>query len=218
MFDHVKQFKGDKIFQHLDRLAQWQRGEKPVPVTVEIDSTNLCNLKCYYCSFGEYIKNDRVSLNREDMLRVIGEMAGLGVRGLTFTGGGEPLVNPHTLEAVEFAKKNPRGAFLEEVTSSKGRFHFVAGKNNDLYIFVYDLEGRVLAHGVRRELVGITRWNAKDPDGKFWIQDWTRLVKEKGSGWIEYKELNPAQGNKVMKKASWVELTNGMVIGAGVYE
>lgn len=121
-------------------------------------------------------------------------------------------------QAVEFAKKNPRGAFLEEVTSSKGRFHYVAGKNNDLYIFVYDLEGRVLAHGVRRELVGITRWNAKDPDGKFWIQDWTRLVKEKGSGWIEYKELNPAQGNKVMKKASWVELYDGMVLGAGIYE
>ncbi len=121
-------------------------------------------------------------------------------------------------QAVDFAKKNPREAFLEEVTSPKGRFHFVAGKNNDLYIFVYDLEGKVLAHGVRRELVGINRWNAKDPDGKPWIQDWTKLVKEKGSGWIEYKELNPAQGNKVMKKASWVELTNGMVIGAGVYE
>lgn len=125
MFDHVKQFKGDKIFQHLDRLAQWQRGEKPVPVTVEIDSTNLCNLKCYYCSFGEYIKNDRVSLNREDMLRVIGEMAGLGVRGLTFTGGGEPLVNPHTLEAVEFAKKSgldvafiTNGILLSEKASS----------------------------------------------------------------------------------------------------
>ncbi len=121
-------------------------------------------------------------------------------------------------QAVDFAKKNPREAFLEEVSSGKGRFHFLAGKNNDLYIFVYDLEGKVLAHGVRRELVGINRWNAKDPDGKPWIQDWTKLVKEKGSGWIEYKELNPAQGNKVMKKASWVELTNGMVIGAGVYE
>lgn len=121
-------------------------------------------------------------------------------------------------KAVEFAKKNPREAFLEEVSGPKGQFHFVKGQNSDLYIFVYDLEGKVLAHGVRRELVGINRWGAKDPDGKPWIQDWTKLVKEKGSGWIEYKELNPAQGNKVMKKASWVELHNGMVIGAGIYE
>jgi cytochrome c len=121
-------------------------------------------------------------------------------------------------QAVEFAKKNPKEKFLEEVSGPKGQFHFVKGQNHDLYIFVYDTEGKVLAHGVRRELVGINRWASKDPDGKPWIQDWTKLVKEKGSGWLEYKELNPAQNNKVMKKASFVELFNGMVIGAGIYE
>jgi len=121
-------------------------------------------------------------------------------------------------QAVEFAKKNPKEKFLEEVSGVKGQFHFNKGQNNDLYIFVYDLEGKVLAHGVRRELVGVNRWTAKDPDGKSWIQDWTKVVKEKGSGWIEYKELNPAQNNKVMKKASFVELFNGMVVGAGIYE
>jgi len=121
-------------------------------------------------------------------------------------------------QATEFAQKNPKEKFLEEVSGVKGQFHFNKGQNNDLYIFVYDLEGKVLAHGVRRELVGVVRWTAKDPDGKPWIQDWTKLVKEKGSGWIEYKELNPAQNNKVMKKASFVELFNGMVIGAGIYE
>jgi hypothetical protein len=121
-------------------------------------------------------------------------------------------------QAVEFAKKNPKDKFLEEVSGPKGQFHFNKGQNNDLYIFVYDLEGKVVAHGVRRELVGVNRWASKDPDGKPWIQDWTKLVKEKGNGWIEYKELNPGQNNKVMKKASFVELFNGMVIGAGIYE
>ncbi len=121
-------------------------------------------------------------------------------------------------QAVDFAKKNPKEKFMEEVSGTKGQFHFTKGQNNDLYIFVYDLEGKVVAHGVRRELVGMNRWASKDPDGKAWIQDWTKLVKEKGNGWIEYKELNPAQGNKVMKKASFVELFNGMVIGAGIYE
>ena len=120
-------------------------------------------------------------------------------------------------QAVDFAKKNTKEKFLEEVSGPKGQFHFNKGQNHDLYIFVYDLEGKVVAHGVRRELVGVNRWASKDPDGKPWIQDWTKLVKEKGNGWIEYKELNPAQNNKVMKKASFVELFNGMVIGAGIY-
>jgi len=121
-------------------------------------------------------------------------------------------------QAVDFAKKNPKEKFLEEVSGPKGQFHFNKGQNNGLYIFVYDLQGKVVAHGVRRELVGVNRWASKDPDGKPWIQDWTKLVQEKGSGWIEYKELNPAQNNKIMKKASFVELFSGMVVGAGIYE
>jgi len=121
-------------------------------------------------------------------------------------------------DAVAFLKKNGKEKFCQEVTGPKGQFHFTAGTKKGLYIFVYDEKGVVVAHGVRAELVGKNRWTSKDPDGKPWIQDWTKLAKEKGSGWIEYKELNPAQGNKVMKKASWVELQNGMVIGAGIYE
>jgi len=120
--------------------------------------------------------------------------------------------------AVVFLEKNGREKFLSEVTSPKGQFHFQLGQKKDLYIFVYDEKGVVLAHGVRLELIGKNRWESKDPDGKAWIQDWTKLVQEKGSGWIEYKELNPAAGNKIMKKASFVELKDHMIIGCGIYQ
>ena len=121
-------------------------------------------------------------------------------------------------EAVTFLVKNGREKFVAEVASPKGAFHFQPGTKKDLYIFVYDEKGVVLAHGVRLDLLGKNRWESKDPDGKPWIQDWTKLVQEKGSGWIEYKELNPAAGNKVMKKASFVELKDHMVIGCGIYQ
>jgi cytochrome c len=121
-------------------------------------------------------------------------------------------------EAVAFLAKNGKEKFFAEVQGPKGAFHFVQGTKKDLYIFVYDEKGVVLAHGVRLDLLGKNRWESKDPDGKPWIQDWTKLVQEKGSGWIEYKELNPAAGNKVMKKASFVELKDHMVIGCGIYQ
>ena len=148
-------------------------------------------------------------------------MAGLGLVALVVNPMGAQTreqAKVFVRQAVEFAKNHPRAKFLEEVSGEKGRFHFARGRNDGLYLFVYDTKGRVLAHGARRELVGLDRWTAKDPDGKPWVQDWTRLVKEQGSGWREYKELNPAQGNRVMKKASFVELWNGMVLGAGIYE
>jgi cytochrome c len=120
-------------------------------------------------------------------------------------------------QAVAYAKENGREKFFNEVRSPKGKFHFQEGTKKGLYIFVYDEKGTVLAHGVRLELTGKNRWNDKDPDGKYWIRDWTELVKKSGSGWISYKEFNPADKNQIMDKSSFVELVDGMVIGCGIY-
>ncbi len=120
-------------------------------------------------------------------------------------------------EAVAYAKENGKDKFLNEVRSPSGQFHFKEGSKKNLYIFVYDEQGVVLAHGVRLELTGKNRWNDKDPDGKPWIQDWTNLVHQSGSGWINYKEFNPANNNAIMNKSSFVELVDGMIIGCGIY-
>jgi cytochrome c len=120
-------------------------------------------------------------------------------------------------EAAAYAKANGKDNFLNEVRSPSGKFHFKEGTKKNLYIFVYDEQGVVLAHGVRLELTGKNRWNDKDPDGKQWVRDWTDLVHQNGSGWIDYKEYNPANNNMIMNKTSFVELLDGMVIGCGIY-
>jgi len=121
-------------------------------------------------------------------------------------------------EAVSFAKSHSKESFFNEVRTPNGKFHFKEGTKKGLYIFVYDEKGVVLAHGVRLELTGKNRWDDKDPTGKHWIRDWTELVHKSGSGWIDYKEFNPADKNKTMNKSSFVELHNGMVIGCGIYQ
>jgi len=120
-------------------------------------------------------------------------------------------------QAIAFEKANGRDKFFSEVINPSGLFHFKAGTKKDLYIFVYDEKGVVLAHGTRLDLVGRDRWNDKDPDGKFWIRDWTDLVHKSGSGWIAYKEYNPSANNNIMNKSSYVTLVDGMVVGCGIY-
>ena len=120
-------------------------------------------------------------------------------------------------QAVTFEKANGKDKFFNEVRNPSGQFHFKDGTKKGLYIFVYDEKGVVLAHGVRLELTGKNRWNDQDPDGKFWIRDWTTLVHKSGSGWISYKEFNPADNNKLMDKSSFVELLDGMIISCGLY-
>jgi cytochrome c len=119
--------------------------------------------------------------------------------------------------AVAYAKSNDRAKFFNEVSSPSGQFHFKAGTKKGLYIFVYDDKGVVLAHGDRQDVIGKNRWNDKDPDGKYWVRDWTALVKKSGSGWITYKQFNPADKRNMGVKSSFVELHDGMIIGCGVY-
>lgn len=82
-----------KVFYHPDRVAELQRGGRPFPVTVEIDLTNACNHRCAFCFYAEHLAADRSALDTAVACRVLGELKELGTRGVSFTGGGEPLLH-----------------------------------------------------------------------------------------------------------------------------
>ncbi len=100
----VRQFSSDKILKHLDRVNDWLKGENPFPVTVELDMTNACNHRCSECVVSYFRVADNSHLTCKLARDIIRQLAKCKIRGLIFTGGGEPLCNPHTLEIVEFAK------------------------------------------------------------------------------------------------------------------
>ncbi len=114
--------------------------------------------------------------------------------------------------AIAFAKEKGRDAALKEISNPKGQF-----RKGELYVFVYDLEGKVLAHGGDVRRVGSNQFNGKDPDGKFYVKDRIELAKTKGKGWQDYKFMNP-QTSKVEEKTSYIELHEGMIFGCGVYK
>ncbi len=101
----VRQFSSDKILKHLDRVNEWLNDGNPSPITVELDMTNVCNHKCPECS-GWYFK-DRSDdfLSKKLAEYIVKQLAEVRIRGLIFTGGGEPLCNPCTPGVVLFAKK-----------------------------------------------------------------------------------------------------------------
>jgi MoaA/NifB/PqqE/SkfB family radical SAM enzyme len=100
MPDHVKQFSSDKILNHTERVNEWVHCGTTAPVTVEIDMTNVCNNKCPNC-FGFYGDTDRdASISYDDAMEIIDQIAIIGGKALTFTGGGEPLCNKDTPDAI----------------------------------------------------------------------------------------------------------------------
>lgn len=108
-----------KLFRHIDRLAAWDRGETPAPVTVEWDLSNRCVLGCQDCHFahthtrGPWAVQPRTlpmafdgtgDLADMDLVsRTLEQMQAVGVRSIVWSGGGEPTTHPHWIEAVEMA-------------------------------------------------------------------------------------------------------------------
>jgi len=101
----VRQFSSDKILKHLDRVNEWLGGGNPSPITVELDMTNICNHRCPECS-GWYFK-DRGNdyLSKRLAKDIVEQLAKAKIRGLIFTGGGEPLCNSWTTDIVSMANR-----------------------------------------------------------------------------------------------------------------
>jgi hypothetical protein len=120
-------------------------------------------------------------------------------------------------EAVAMVKKAV--AFLKTTGPEKSYEEFTHGKSfkdRDLYIVVYDLNGKNLAQGANPKLVGKDLINLKDPDGFPIIAKFIEQAK-KGSGWVEgYKFMNPVT-QKMEKKAMYLERVGETLVGCGIY-
>lgn len=95
-----------KIFAHAQALSDISEGKRIAPIYVRVKPTNYCNHRCYYCSYADNELGLRDSVNRQDqipwekMQEIISDMAEMGVKAVTFSGGGEPLVYPYIVETM----------------------------------------------------------------------------------------------------------------------
>ncbi len=101
----LKQFNiQQKILWHQDRLNKWSNNETFYPVTIEIDPSNACNQDCVWCCWDEH-RNDKTIMSKELLEKIVRDIAGVGVKGLIWTGGGEPLINRHVPYGMKLAKE-----------------------------------------------------------------------------------------------------------------
>lgn len=112
-------------------------------------------------------------------------------------------------DGYEFMKKHGLSAAVSEFTSRQSDTY----RYGDLYLVVWDMKGKVIAHGANLDTVGINQFDLKDEDGKFYVQEIIEKAK-RGGGWIDFKLKNAFQSIYVEK----VELgSDNFVIGCGLY-
>jgi cytochrome c len=87
----------------------------------------------------------------------------------------------------------------------------------DLYIFVVDMKGTVLAHGANAALIGKNLMNLQDKDGKFIIKDMIEMAKTQPEGWIDYKWENPMT-KSIGDKSTYFSKVKDILVCCGVYK
>lgn len=115
-------------------------------------------------------------------------------------------------KAIAYYKASGREKALAEISNPKGQF-----VKEDLYVFVYDMKGKVVAHGFNQRLIGMDLIGMKDPDGVYYVRERIELVKAKGKGWQDYKFSNPMT-KKIEHKTAYVEQVGDLIFGCGAYK
>jgi methyl-accepting chemotaxis protein len=122
-------------------------------------------------------------------------------------------------EAVELVKK------AVESLKEQGREQTFADVNNpfggytdrDLYVVVYDINGKNIAHGANPKLIGQPLIDAKDGAGKLYVRERIDIIQKKGSGWQDYTFLNPIS-KQMEPKSMYLERFEDLIVGCGIYK
>lgn len=105
---------------------------------------------------------------------------------------------------------------VKEINNKQGKFVW-----KDTYVFLMDLDGKMLAHPMSPALIGQNLLDRKDKGepGKLLFKEFVELAKGSGEGWSGYMWANPGDAAP-RKKISFIYRVPGkdLLVGAGIWE
>lgn len=115
-------------------------------------------------------------------------------------------------KGIAFIKANGTAKGYAAISDKKGPFI-----DRDLYLVVYGLDGKCLAHGANEKQIGRDLIDLTDIDGKYFIKERVAMVRSKPAGaWQEYKFTNPVS-KKIEPKVMYCEKLEETAVCGGVY-
>ena len=105
-----------KVLYHLDRVVDFINEKIVDPINVEIDPSNACNHSCPFCISGHLHLSkykgteffNRQMMSRETLMNFAKDISTTQTKSISWTGGGEPTMNPNLKDAINFIKKNSK--------------------------------------------------------------------------------------------------------------
>jgi len=87
---------------------------------------------------------------------------------------------------------------------------------HDLYVFVFDMNGKYMASGGNPKLTGSDAKDLHDAAGKDIVREMINIANSTGSGDVDYVWLNRID-NKIENKRSMIQRVGDYIVGVGYY-
>ena len=114
-------------------------------------------------------------------------------------------------KAVNYIIANGQEKAFKEISNPKGQF-----VDRDLYVYVVNMNGIILAHGGDPSMVGKNYSDVRDMDGKPFIRDLIRQAKVKKTGWFDYKWPHPIT-KEIEPRSEYYQRIGDLVVCCGIY-
>jgi MoaA/NifB/PqqE/SkfB family radical SAM enzyme len=98
-----------KIFHYKEKLDSLKANIDDIkpPIHIRIKPTNVCNHNCWFCAYkakhlqlgADMIERDYIP--KDKMIEILDDCKDMGVKAITFSGGGEPFVYKYFLESIQ---------------------------------------------------------------------------------------------------------------------
>jgi len=117
-----------KFLRYIDHVAAFRDQRVVAPVHIRIKPINHCNHDCWYCAYrvsnlqlGEDI-DYKDTIPTDKMFEIVEDIIAMGVKAVTFSGGGEPLLYKPLPEVIKrLAEGGVRVASLTNGSNLKGK-------------------------------------------------------------------------------------------------
>jgi MoaA/NifB/PqqE/SkfB family radical SAM enzyme len=109
---HKDEYSPYKIVHHIDKLNELRNNSQCIPLQIQIIPSNKCNQKCSFCSYRMkgYPSNEQFKekdiLSYKKIIEILDDCSEMGVKGIQYTGGGEPLVHPRIKDIFKYTLQN----------------------------------------------------------------------------------------------------------------
>ena len=121
----LDRYSKQKIVWHPDKLKSFVSNKLTAPLNVRIKPINACNHSCYWCAYhSPDMSKMHLDMKPKDMIEIdklyeiLDDFVDMGIKAVTYSGGGDPLLHPHAFEFLKRTLDNK----LEASVITHGQF------------------------------------------------------------------------------------------------